>query len=213
MDPAVLQDAICRGMGVAARTLGRNHDAYRPSGPGNPIDAGNRYLRLPASFNPQDPAYVRPNGYGRALWLGVFDAAYTQPGDYLVGPAGTFFIAAQQPLLPVLCVQTNRILNALRPAAPATPGPNAYGGLTMASAQPLLSGWPASVLAAGGARGESGALPADGRGTQWSVLLPATPVPLRASDILTDDLGRTYVIASPELTELGWRMVARQAST
>src|SRR5579875_583148 len=118
MDPNLLQDAISRGMGVAARALGQSCDAYRPSGPGNPLGIANRYLRLPASFNAQDPSYARPNGYGRALWFGVFDAAYTQPGDYLVGPMGTYFIAAQQALLPVLCVQTNRVLNALRPAAP-----------------------------------------------------------------------------------------------
>jgi hypothetical protein len=213
MDPTHLQDRISLGLGAAARKLGGNHDAYRPSGPNDPLAVSNRYLRLPAWFNAQDPSGARPNTYGRPLWYGVFDAAYTRSGDYLSGPSGTFFIAAQQSLLPVLCVQTNRVISASRPAAPRMAGVNAYGGLHRTATQPLLSNWPASVLAAGGGGDTDAALPADGRNTQWSVLLPPTPVALRASDLLTDDLGRTYVIAAPELTDLGWRILARQANT
>jgi hypothetical protein len=213
MDAARLQDRISQGFGVAARKLGADHDAYRPSGPNDPLAVSNRYLRLPAWFNAQDPSGARANAYGRPLWYGVFDAAYTRPGDYLSGPSGTFFIAGQQSLLPVLCVQTNRTISASRPAAPRMAGVNAYGGLNRTAAQSLLSNWPASVLAAGGGGDTDAALPADGRNAQWSVLLPPTPVALRASDLLTDDLGRTYVIAAPELTDLGWRILARQANT
>lgn len=213
MNPMTLQDRISQGLGAAARRLGENHDAFRPSGPNDPLAVANRFLRLPAWFNAQDPAGARPGAYGKPLWFGVFDAAYTRPGDYLSGPSGIFFIAAQQPLLPVLCVQTNRTVSASRPAAPRTAGVNAYGGLTRTATQPLLSNWPASVLAAGGGGETDANLPADGRNTQWSVLLPPTPVALLASDLLRDDLGRTYVIAAPELTDLGWRILARQANT
>ena len=44
-----------------------------------------------------------------------------------------WFIAAQQRLLPVLCVQTNRIVSFSRPAAPSSTGVNAYGGVTTAT--------------------------------------------------------------------------------
>jgi hypothetical protein len=213
MNPAQLQDRISQGLGAAARRLGGNHDAYRPSGPDDPLSVSNRYLRLAAWFNAQDPSGLRANAYGRPLWYGVFDSAYTRPGDYLSGPSGTYFIAAQQSLLPALCVQTNRTISAARPAAPRQVGVNAYGGITRAATQPLLSNWPASVLAAGGGGDTDAGLPADGRNAQWSILLPPTPVALRASDLLTDDLGRTYVIAAPELTDLGWRILARQANT
>ncbi len=117
MDPVALQDAISRGMGVAALKLGALCDAYRPRSAQNPLGPANRYLRLAASFNAEDPTYRKPSGYGRATWFGVFDSAYTRPGDYLSGPPGVFFIAAQQPLLPVLCVLTNRTLSAIRPAS------------------------------------------------------------------------------------------------
>jgi len=213
MDPVALQDAISRGMGVAALKLGALCDAYRPRSAQNPLGPANRYLRLAASFNAEDPSYRKPSGYGRATWFGVFDSAYTQPGDYLSGPPGVFFIAAQQPLLPVLCVLTNRTLSAIRPAAPSSPGVNTYGGLNAANATPLLTAWPASILAIGGGQSTDVTLPGDTKIPFWSVLLPTTPVTLRASDILSDDLGRSFVISSAELSELGWRLVVKQAAT
>jgi hypothetical protein len=36
---------------------------------------------------------------------------------------------------------------------------------------------------------------------------------LRPSDLLTDDLGRNAVVAAAELTDLGWRITAKQATT
>ena len=76
--------------------------------------------------------------YGDALWCGIFDAAYTHPGDYLVQHDATWFIATQQRLLPVLCVQTNRVISFARPAAQAATGVNTYGGVTAGGAT-LLS--------------------------------------------------------------------------
>ena len=206
-----LQDRIDRGRGTAARHIGAAYDAYRPVSPEHPLDPANRYIRLPAAFMPEDASFRRPAGYGRPTWLGLFDNAYTQPGDYLSGPSGTFFIAAQQPLLPVLCVLTTRTLTFLRPAAPASPGVNSYGGVTLAAAKPLLVAWPASVLAAG--TGAPGTLPADANLPSWTILLPATPAILLPADLIHDDLGRTYVIGTAELTDLGWRILAKQAAT
>jgi hypothetical protein len=213
MTPAQIQDLIAKGMGVAARQIGARCDAFRPRGPSAPVSLSCRYMQLPASFNAEDASYERPNGYGRATWFGVFDAAYTQPGDYLAGPPGVFFIAAQPPLLPVLCVRTNRTISAIRPAAPSAPGVNAYGGLTLAGATVLLTGWPASVLSAGNGQGLGVDLPGDTRVPFCTVLLPVTPVVLRSSDVLTDDLGRNFVISSAESTDLGWRLLCKQATT
>ena len=48
----------------------------------------------------------------------------------------------------------------------------------------------------------------------WTVLLPAFPgVVLRPADLMTDDLGRTAVVAAAELTDLGWRLSVKQATT
>ena len=47
----------------------------------------------------------------------------------------------------------------------------------------------------------------------WNVLLPAVDrVILSPGDIITDDLGRTAVIAGSEMTNLGWRMSAQNGN-
>ena len=126
-----LQDRIDRGLGTAARHIGAQADAYRPNGPANPLAPEPTVTSAStAAFNDENLTFRRPITYGRATWSGIFDRAYTRPGDYLAGPdQGTFFIAAQQSLLPALCILTNRTLTVTRPAAPATAGVNAYGGL------------------------------------------------------------------------------------
>ncbi len=205
-----IQDRIAKGLGTTARIIGLTYDAYRPTSVHDPLAPANRFLRLPAAFSPDDMSFHQPAGYGHASWMGLFDYAYTQPGDYLKGPGGTFFIAAQQALLPVLCVRTTRTLSVLRPVAPTAAGVNSYSGVTQATTTPLITQWPGSVLSAGG--GRPGELPADGRLPSWTILLPMTPVLLRPSDIVQDDQGRSYIIGTAEQTDLGWRILAKQAA-
>ena len=220
IDNANITDAIRHGLGVAARAVGAWCDLYRPAGATAPMDGANRLLRLPASFaNAQ--GFGVPVGYGEALWEGYFDAGYSRAGDYIAGPDGVFFIASQPRLGPVLCVRTNRILCFSRPQAPLLAGVNRYVGVQPTAATPLLLDWPANVLAAG--VGGRGALPADAPGVQggsggWAVLLRAVrvagaPVLLRPGDLAHDDIGRSGVIASAELTDLGWRLHLRQAAS
>ena len=90
-------------------------------------------------------------------------------------------------------------------------GVNAYGGLLAASATPVITAWPGSILFAGS--GAPGDLPGDASIPTWTILLPNTPVPLYAADLIADDRGLTYVIGSVELTALGWRILAKQAAT
>ncbi len=210
-----MPDAIRRGFGLAARAAGDWCDVYRARGPDAPLSAGNRVMRLPAAFaSPR--GFAASVEYGDALWQGVFDAAYTQPGDYLSGSDGIFFIAAQPRLGPLLCVKTNRTLSLSRPAAPPFAGMNRYVGVQDATNVALLTDWPTSVLSAGA--GGRGALPGDAPGLLggaggWAVLLPDAGVVLRPGDLAQDDLGRTAVAASAELTNLGWRLHMRQASS
>jgi hypothetical protein len=214
MDAEHLQDRLHWGLNAAARAIGIRTDAYRASAASEPLNPINRFLRLRAAFTAPDGRFRHPNGYGDALWYGVFDAAYTKPGDYLVQEEATWFVVAQQRLLPILCVRTNRTLSFSRPAAPSTTGVNTYGGVTTETNTPLLTAWPAHVRAASaGGRPDTG-LPNDSPIPYWTVLLPAFPgIILRSADLLTDDLGRNAVIASAELTELGWRIAAKQATT
>ena len=219
MEQSRLQDRISWGLNIAARHVGRSTDVYRPKGPTDPLSPSHRFLRLHAAFSATDGKFIRPNGYGNPLWHGVFDGAYTQPGDFLVQGADIWFIAAQQKLLPMLCVQTNRVVDFVRPTAPNSTGLNAYGGISLETATALITNYPVSILGASGAGQPSANLPSDTSIGTWTVLLPAasardgSPVILRPSDLMIDDLGRTAAISGAELTDLGWRLTVKQATT
>lgn len=214
MNPNHLEDRIRWGLNVAARATGAVTSAYRPCGAEHPLAAENRFLRLYAAFGGVDGKFSRSNAYGDPLWRGIFDAAYTQPGDYLVQQNAIWFIAAQPRLLPTLCVRTTRLISFTRPAAQTTTGVNSYGGVTAANVTPLMTKWPASVLAAERESRPLANLPGDTSASLWTVLVPACPgVILRTADLMSDDLGRNGVVATTELTDLGWRLAVRQATT
>jgi hypothetical protein len=168
-------------------------------------------IKLYAAFSAEDVDFRRVAGYGESVWWGVFDSLYTQAGDYLSGvdPQGdgaVFFVAAQRPLLPAQCVKTNRIVGVSRPAAPVTGG---YGGMVAETACAVIDGWPASLLCLS-AR-VSGRLP-ETRYGNWNLLLPRLPARVLAGDVVTDDLGRTFLTASAEQSDLGWRLNVRQVA-
>jgi hypothetical protein len=216
-----VQDRIWRGLGQGARVLGSACTLYRASGPNDPLRAGNVVMTLNAAFAPVR-GWERPAGYGQALWQGVFDGAYVRAGDYLrraesrpgAADGGIWFVAAQQALLPSLCVRASRMVSFVRPAAPASAGINDYGGVGDGGSQILLNGWPASVLDAGGGGAYQANLPTGTALGGWQLLLAGYPgVTLRAGDHMSDDLGRAGVVASAELSELGWRLHVTQAAT
>ena len=206
MNGASLQDRISKGMGVAARRIGAAHGVYRPKLPACPLSQRNRIITLFAAFNAGDEHFRRAETVQRPVWWGLFDAAYTLPGDYLSGPAGTFFVASQAPLLPVECIKTNRCITVSRPA-PVAPG--GYSGMVAGQAETVLDSWPASVLALGTRL--SGNLP-ETRFGYWSILLPQLPAMPRVADVATDETGRTFVVGSVEQTDMGWRLAAREVA-
>ncbi|CAN7328822.1 hypothetical protein LJR084_001918 [Variovorax sp. LjRoot84] len=222
MDAATLQDRIYRGYGKAAVRLGVLHDVFRPSGVLDPLASVSKLLAILASFNAEDWKYIKPSKYGKPFWYGLFDATPTRPGDYLVGPAVTYFIAAQQLHLTVLCVECNRSVALLRAPAPASStGAQPYGGVCAADSDAALgslnpdgslaTGWPCSILLGG--RQEHGTdLPMAVNNAGFQVLLPpSVPLVIRASDVFLDDLGRRYIVEAAELTDLGWRINSREA--
>jgi len=214
MDSRKLQDRLYLGSGLSARHIGQTTDAFRPNGPFKPLDSQNRFLRLPATFVSLSGNDRRTNVYGEALWHGIFDASYTRPSDYLVQASATFFVASQAPLLPVLCVKTNRNISIVRPNVQTSIANNAYGGYTSGSSAILMAGWPASVLGENRSSASTTDLPTDQGIPYWNILLPAIgKLILAPGDLITDDLNRTAVITTSELTDLGWRMNAKLATT
>jgi hypothetical protein len=214
MDSRKLQDRLYLGLGRSARHAGQTTDAFRPRGPSRPLDKQNRFLRLPATFVSTSGSNRQTNAYGDVLWHGIFDASYTQTGDYLVQEAGTFFVASQVPLLPVLCVKTNRVVSVVQPNLQTSTAGNAYGGYTSGGSVTLIEGWPASVLGETRSNASTTGLPTDLTVPYWNILLPAVAdVVLSLGDLVIDDLSQTAVISSSELTDLGWRINARMATT
>ena len=208
MDGASLQDKISRGMGVAARKLGAPFTVYRPKRACDPLNSRNRIIKLFASFNQEDVHYQSVSGFGRPIWWGVFDQAYTLPGDYLVGDTGTYFVCAQRPLLPVQCVLTNRVVNIVRASAPSSGG---YSGFTAASALPILSGYPASLLEAGSRETDAGVR--SQRLGGWILLLPSgLVIAPQVGDVVKDDLQAAYKVGAAEQSALGWRLLVREVA-
>ena len=70
------------------------------------------------------------------------------------------------------------------------------------------TGFPCSILQ--GTKGEKNdaGLPGDTRLPWWVILVPASVGNIKYGDLILDDLGRRYVVSSPELTDLGYRITA-----
>lgn len=210
MDGATLQSRIYKGYGQAAKRIGYQYQQYRANSAINPLTTTliqSLFCSFTTNFN-----FNQPNKYGQATWLGLFDASLVKPSDILVGHQGVYFVAAMQDTLPIYCVQCNRTISVLRVTSDTSVGIGSYGGDTSVNETVLMSGWPASILQ--GTKGEANdaKLPGDVRTPWWAILFPAFDgVVLRTSDIITDDIGRRYIISSAELTDMGWRITAMQA--
>ena len=208
------QDRFYFGLGACARHIGETGDAFRPDGPVGPLDHKNRFLRLPVAFVSATESARHTNVHGEMLWHAMFDASYTRPGDYLVVGDGTYFIASQAPLLPVLCVRTNRTVSISQASMHTSVALNGYGGYTPIAKRVLMANWPASVLGESHSGNSAAGLPTDQAVPFWRILLPLSEgVTLSPGDIVTDDLGRTAIIVGSELTNLGWRISAKMATT
>jgi hypothetical protein len=214
MDAATLQTRLARGQARTASRIGTPHDVFRPLGLSNPIGPGNLVQRLPAAFLPEHGQHNRAVPDTQPFWTGAFDTTNTRPGDIVrrVSDHATWFIAAQQPGLPPLCVRCTRLIDISRPASASIAGLNAYGGTVTASDTVLAEAWPARFLTTGSTMtadyGIAGELPT---GT-YVVLLPASlHLRLRNGDRLTDDQTRVMIVASAELTDQTWRLAVQQA--
>ena len=216
MQPDQLQDRLSRASGRSAIIIGSLCHLHRPSNSLHPLAPSTIILQMQAAFLPPGSRLTRTPGFGEVTWQGVFDAAYTKAGDLLsrASDNAVFFVAAQPPLLHPLCVRAARLVDISRPAAPSSAGLNTYGGAVTATDTVLATAWPATILGIGGQGTASADIAADLQAGAWQVLLPVSlNVGLRIGDRITDDTGRIGNIATIELSELGWRLLVRQAST
>ncbi|WP_331693497.1 hypothetical protein [Pandoraea sputorum] len=220
MDATTLQSRIYAGYAQAAKRLGLSYAQYRPAGTANPLAA--QQGSLLAAFNAEDMSYGKPNRYGDPVWYGLFDGRMTRVGDYLVGPAGTLFIASQQLHLPIQCVECNVTVRVTRTVTAVGVGAVGYGGPCGepgANGDSFLigdasgAGWPASALLFGQREKSISGLPSSSQQIGWRILLPKSvpqSVVFQASDTVSCSLGRRYVIQGAELTDMGWRLTTTE---
>jgi hypothetical protein len=215
MDGATLQNRVYYGYTQAALRIGLTFSQYRPLTASTALGAGNLLRTMPASFNAQDMKYGTPNGYAKPTWYCVADGRLLKVGDYLTAASGTFFIAAMQPLLPILAVECNRTVTIYRPQQQAGVGALGYGGNTQSNQTAVVTAFPASLLIAAKAERNAVNLPGDGRSVSQMMLLPPIPggVLIMDDDIVEDDLGTRYLIFGTELTDLGWRCTVMESET
>jgi hypothetical protein len=205
---ALIQSKIWSGYAKAAKRLGASYQFFRPDSSGFP--GGLLFTRL-VSLNAEDMKYGKPNKHAKPTWYALVDGNGLLAGDYITGPQGTFFIAALQPLLPILVIGCNRAVSLSRVANDPNAGAQAYGGMTANNEIAYASNAPCSILQ--GTKGEKNdaGLPADTRLPWWIILMPASVGTVRYGDLLIDDLENRYIASSVELTDLGYRITASQA--
>jgi hypothetical protein len=201
MNAELIDLKIYEGRAQAARRIGHQCVLYRPQDSTWENEVGELHCALST-----EGSYKKPALYGKAVWYGDIDGRLTRPGDYLVRlfDRATWFIAAQQPLLPIVMIEAPRTLTLARQAPVAGVGAVTYSGVIAPTV--LASAWPASILFTGGG-GAAAGLPGDVPEAAWRILWPKSfPLTVEASDILTDDLGRRFEVTAAELTDLGWRL-------
>lgn len=217
MDAATIQSRVYAGYASAAGRLGGSFDIYRPTGALNPLADANLIGEALAVFTVAEIGYdfERAASYKDVLFDAIVDGRQTQVGDYLVSEGqGTFFVAAQQPLLPILCVRCNHTLTISAPGPSASYGAQSgYGGTDPGNETPVIGGWPASVIFDARGRAVEVGLPTDLPSAYFVILVPAAFQDIRSSQFVTDEHGRRYTIGASEQTALGWRVFAQQAVT
>jgi hypothetical protein len=201
-----IQAAIDRGFRTAARCIGLEYQLFRPRGSATPTAPRNRLGTVNAFLYASQSRFSSAAGVKSPYCWGVFDGCVVHRGDYLVSPTSIYFIGAEKPLEPPLCVWTNAIVSLARPIIPQ---PGQYGGLVLGQAPLLLDRWPATLLSVNARI--TGDLPETHFGL-WQVMLPMLPVPPAAGDVLIDDMQRNFLVSAAEMTALGWQLTARQVA-
>ena len=174
------------------------------------MDSRNFAIDITATYT-----YSKPTPWAKEQYYSLFDLSGVLPGDYFVGQEGTYFIADIEPLKPALTMKTTNLMGVLRPIGDeASFGPDYYGGLTRANATGILNDWPVTILRLGSRlmRGEAN-LPSDPHMPWWEIFMPTPPIPLMTGDQGVDDTGRPFMFSAVEVTQLGTRITAFQATT
>lgn len=213
MDGAKIQERVDRGFAVAARVTGVPHDLFRPTDPLRPLSLVDRIAVVPVALDARPNfKFQIPALHSDAERYALVASALVEPGDYLVGPTLTAFVASKPTFYSAVCIACNATLSLRRLVAPSGFGAIDERTDVVQGEAVQWQGWPASLRFAG--RGRSGIddLPGDMPSPEFQALLPRLPEGVpdpRPGDVLVDQDGRRLAVAWAEWSELGWRVVAR----
>lgn len=201
MNGAALQSLVYRGYGIAAQRIGYPYAVYRAASMISPIAVGNRILTaLYASFTTgfDFKSYSKPLA---ADCIAIVDGSQVQTGDWMVGQAGTFYIADMQPTLPIAAIQCNRTISIVRPGYSTVSS-------TPVSETIIASGFPAFGITSTRGRTQSG-IPIQTQsdsgihGMRY-YLNSHTVGDIRIEDVIVDENGDRFVIDSAAPTAFGY---------
>ena len=230
MTPAAIQAKIYAGYAKAASIIGLTFSVYRPNTVANstPLASGNLVASLPAQMtvNSSGANFNKPGGDEDYFWQCMADGRLLKVGDYLVNAtAGTFFITAMQPLLPLLAVKCNNVISIKRAIAnqfdsigSVSVGAQPYSGVENSTnplnpngEQTLFASVPIALVsrAIGKAKGLD-ITPSDAPGpVQWWAYPSPAAVPqgsVRDRDVLVDQDSYRYQTAGAYWTANGYRL-------
>ena len=230
---AAVQARLSKGYAKVARQQGLFTGVYRPIDEKDPFSnkIAETYVIYTKSYE-----FTKPDKFGIPFMLGIFDATGIQQGDYLVTPpipdSGTynpddvftntgivgstdvFYVSSLMLNTPIMLVECQRTITVSRILGPtgangATKGVLSYSGAKPGLETVLMQDWKAAIVQ--GTKGENNPtnLPLDMRMPWWIITLPHFPgIIIDTGDVIRDDLGRKYMVCSPELTDMGWRITA-----
>lgn len=206
MDGIKLVGKVYKGYGIAAKKIGFVHSQYRPTTAINPISAPflistTFYASFNVSWN-----YMKSNKYGNSVFQMVADGRVMKVGDYFVG-YNTWFVIGMEPVLPILAVQCNAVVDVKRPQTTITKGAVGYmGDKPNQNDTILMQNIPCSLLIEGRGKENPVKLPMDSSWGRWELLLPYLGgVKINVGDTVFSG-SDLYIVDSNELTEFGWRL-------
>ena len=231
MDAVALAGKLNKALGKGAAILGAPFVVYRPATPWVP--PGQVIRTITASFtNAKSSGYsfTKSIGFDDILWHGLFDGSQTSVGDLLEG-ARTYFIAAQEPLLPIMCVLCNRTVTITRPGSELSTsggqgqglssqgsgtgrywGPSQTVAASGAGESGIVSNVPCATTATSGKATGTGEVPSDAPGpTRWRFYLPISICPegsIKDRDIVTDEAGARHQVTAADWTAIGYKLEA-----
>lgn len=218
MNGSQIAQKVAFGYGKAGEKLGLPHDLYRASSPTvAALDPRNR-LRALSFISAADPraTFQVPSKHGNPYRYGLFDtrapvdgtpADAVQPGDYLTGATGTYFVLSVNPDEVPMVAECNAVLTVYRPVVHTQAMEAVYGGRSAATDTLIMRSFPAALIESERTQATRADLPGDSPTKGGKVYLPALRgVLIRPMDHLVDDLGRRYTAGACELTAMGWRI-------